>query len=250
MAEKEQLCLDNLRGFITFLAFSGCGHSLVSSILDAHKDIAISREMKILPNIYSGKYGREVAFNAIPMSSRRYTTKGRPHKGSNTYHLVPGQFNGQVSSPLFIGDKNGQGTIAGIVNKEDFLRKVVKAIQVPLYFIHIHRNPADLVAHTRKFCTSRSTRKTIIAVAGNCARVDKAVTIVSGKFNLISIKIEEFVADFDSQMSRLSAFLRLKFTKDYLDSCKKVLIPSALDEKNDIEWSKGCLSLLHTKFGL
>lgn len=235
MDAKEQPYLGNLRGFVSFLSFSGCGHSLISSLIDAHKDAVVSREIGILSKLFSGVLGKEGAISAIFAHSKKYTSSGRYHKGSNTSHLVPNQFNGTSAAPQILGDKLGYNTVANIARKPDFLTTVLSTLDLPIYFIHIYRNPLDVVSHTRKFYTQFSLYETVCKVRRKYLLTHLAVKRIK-TLPLLSIKIEDFVEKPKSSLITLLSFLKLDNYTHYIDDCASIINPSLLVERDDVKW--------------
>lgn len=231
MEIKELSCSLNPSTFILFLSFSGNGHSLLSSLLDAHENIVISREQRIVQKLIKGEVSKEDAFKSIIKSSKSYTLRGRPHKGSNTSHLVPNQSNGTFTSLKALGDKNGWGTVATISNRES-LNLLRNTLGIRLSFIHIYRNPFDVVAHTRKFYPRYSLQSTIDRVISKYKAVCYCLSLVPS----ISLSLEDLVNFPTRFLSYILNSLSLEYSEDYLTSCSSIIDSSKLKSKTNIKW--------------
>jgi SAM-dependent methyltransferase len=226
--------------FVSFLSFSGCGHSLVSSLLDAHKNIIISREQKSLQRLYNQHYTKEQLFSAIAESSASYTIRGRPHKGSNTHHLVLDQYNGMAADTRVIGDKSGFDTVKSCQDTK-FLEGVTKKLDMPIDFIKVTRNPFDQVAHMRKFCTQFPLRDIVRRVTARIELTENA-TKVAEDFGcrVFKVRLEDFVDDPGLWLNEMLMFLGLLPYEHYIQDCKRVVNPSLVNEKDDVEWNQDC----------
>lgn len=243
MQKREPSTYANLKGFVSFLSFSGSGHSLVSSLLDAHKNITISREQLILQRLYKEELSRTKAFHHIVSASSNYTLKGRPHKGSNTSHLVPNQFNGNSRHIKFLGDKNGYGTVSGITCKVNFLEDLDRIIKLPLYFIHVYRNPYHSIAHSFRCYPRLDIHTSANRLISKYLQTDIAINnVLEFGYPLISVKYESLVLDPPSILTNLLSFFSLTPTKSYLSSCSSIIDSSFLQEYSGRDWSPKIIS--------
>lgn len=230
--------MSNIRAFVSFLSSSGNGHSLVSSLLDAHRNVTVSRERQVLKRLIKNKEVEvKDMFEDIIAYSVKYTEKGRPHNGTGTSHLVPNQFNGfPYSYPLLvIGDKHGFGT-AKLIAQPNNLRLLERRLHLPIYFLHIHRNPFDTIAHLSKFYT-KSLDQVIETVGTRLAIVDIAMKKAKRLGKVLSFSIEDFVSNYRSYVRKVLRFLALEPYRGYIRDCSKVLRPDLLNERCEINWT-------------
>lgn len=233
MQEKELPFLDNLKGFVSFLSFSGNGHSLISSLIDAHKNAIVSREKLVLMRLYNEKLDRAGALRNILRGSSSYTLRNRPHKGSGTSHLVPNQFNGRADPLHIIGDKHGNGTSSYLATKPNFLQDVTKKLGLPIKFIHIYRNPYNVIAHMTKF-SKFSTRSSANKVIYRYHVVDKAIKLSIS--SVLSIKFESLINRPKLTLKQIIEFLDLPVYECYLRNCASIIKPILLSEHNEVSW--------------
>ena len=235
MDEKNASSLKNLRGIVSFLSFSGCGQSLLSSMIDAHKNAVVSREELLLNKLYDGRIDKQTMFLVAIESSLRYTKRGRLHRGSNTSHLVPNQSNGASSDIHILGDKHGYGVVDYIVKHKDYLRKVQSLLGLPIYFIHVRRNPCDVIAHARKFDVRCSISEIAEKVSNRFIRLKAALERV-GKGNYLTVSCEELVNNCSETLEKVLDFLHLSAYNGFIADCEKIVNKSKIFERNDVKW--------------
>lgn len=243
MPRNEQSCFDNLRGFVSFLSFSANGHSLVSSLIDAHKNAVVSRERSILTRIYKDNLEINKAFTTIIKASQNYTARGRPHNGSGTKHIVPGQFSGTYTNLHIIGDKHGYGVSSYIVNHKDYLKKISITIRKPIYFIHIYRNPFDVVARLKDFY--KGTLDAIISkVSRRYMIVDRALSIIGERYKVLHLNFNNLLINTTKTLRNLLTFLHLEIYSGYMRSCKSIIDYSIPNERLRMGWKASHIDAL------
>lgn len=236
--------LRNLRGIVSFLSFSGCGHSLLSSMIDAHRNAIVSREQLLLNKLYLGRIDKDKMLKAAIVSSGKYTQLGRFHKGSNTSHLVPNQSNGVSSDIHILGDKHGFGVVAYINGCSDYLSRLNSILMLPIYFIHMQRNPLDVIAHTRKFETRHSISMIAKKVESKFLLLREALKKV-GKSNYLTVSYEELVNHCDDTLIKILDFLHLDSYKGFTADCAKIVDKSKVNEWDDVNWTPLSLEIAH-----
>jgi hypothetical protein len=188
-------------------------------MLDAHKDIVISRELKALEKVYLNNIDKEKILNGIISASESYTLRGRPHNGTHTSHLVPGQFNGKTNSPLMIGDKHGFGTTSCILKYADFTQVVESKLNLPIYFIRVYREPGKTAEYLNDFYKSgiKATRAKVIK---RFELSNKAAGLVP---NVLTIHFDSFVKSPVKYLRTILNFLNVENYKGYLQSCANII---------------------------
>ena len=174
-------------------------------------------------------YNRELTFAPIIRNSSNYTKRNRFHSGSQTYHLVPGQFNGFSKKPIVIGDKNGYGTVSGIYNADYVIRDI---LGIPIHYIHVYRNPYDTIAYLNRFYKS-GLGGTTAKVLRRLDCIDKVLYKVG---DYLSIRYEDLMLDTSSILNKVLSYLDLPIYKGFIESCRKVLRPGLLHFKQTIDW--------------
>ena len=234
MVKRLQLDCSQLKCFVGFISFSGNGHSLVSSILDAHKQAIISREKCILWNIEGMKVAPERVFTYIARASQIYTDNGRPHKGSGTKHIVLGAHNGFVERPLVIGDKHGFGTAVRIKNNPELLKMMRKKLGLPLKFIHVYRTPFAATEHYRRFRPHQDLDRAIWHIKQRYSIVESALKNLT---NYHSVKMEDLLRNPKGVIRKLLNYVGLSPYPGYLKGCEELINPEFLNQYLFTDWT-------------
>jgi len=242
MAVKKQHSLSNLVKFVSFLSFSGNGSSLISSLIDAHKHALVSREQLLLVRLYKRTISKNHLVTSVIAHSIQYSRLGRPHKGSNSYHKVPNQYNGASGDVRVLGDKSAYGTALNLVNSPKFLSTVSSTLGLPIYFIHTYRNPYDVTAHMRKFYTKYSMDETVNRITHRYSIIDRALSLVNGHAPILSINFNHFVSDPEHTLTQVLNFISLSPYSNYLKDCSSIVKPALLHEASDVSWTDNQLS--------
>ena len=231
MQGKSQYDLTKLKYFVSFISMSGSGHSLLSSMIDAHKNAIVSRECCIFRRVVKKGNSNRLNLETIIRSSEKYTSNGRLHKGSKTSHLVPGQFNGRAYPLLVIGDKNGYGTASAIIRYNPIPSKIAK---IPIRYIHVYRNPYDTIAYLNNFysCSIDSVIKRILR---RLQEIHEALLKIK---NYLSIKYEDLITDTKTTLRKVLNYLSLEPYNGFIRSCKEIINPTLLHFNQNIDWTK------------
>jgi len=234
MEERKPPCLDNLTAFVSFLSSSGNGHSLISSLIDAHKNAMVCREKMVLTRLYSGKLDKAGVIRNVTVGSAKYTLAGRLHKGSNTSHIVPNQFNGKADPLYIIGDKHGTGVASHLANKPRFLQSITKKLNLPIKFIHVYRNPYNVIAHMTKFYPKYSTIASAKRVIYRFNITDRAIKESINP--VLSIKFESLIENPRIILNQIMDFLSLPIYRGFIRDCASIINPILLTEYNEVSW--------------
>jgi hypothetical protein len=236
MARRKPPFSFDLNGIVAFASFSGCGHSLVSSIIDGHKNAIISREQKVLLRLYTGRIDPPQAWSAIYNASLHYTKRGRWHKGSETSHIIPGHYNGTAKDVVnILGDKHGLGFIRNVSECPDFIQKIKSITNLPLHILHIYRNPFDVIAHSYKFMPERNLDGVVKLVVRRFKLANYAVQVAKNWSNVLDVKLEDLSG---IQISNILQFLGLEDYEDFIQSADSIIVRSLMDESGVVEWSE------------
>ena len=104
---KNKKSYKNIEKFCLFIGYPRSGHSVVGSILDAHKNIIISHELDVLKYIDQG-LKKEIIYGSILRNSLMKSIRGREQTG---YKFdIPNEWQGRFDELKIIGDKKGGRT--------------------------------------------------------------------------------------------------------------------------------------------
>lgn len=218
--------------FCIFVGYPRSGHSLLSSLIDAHPYIAIADEFNVLQKLGYG-LDKDTLFRYLEYNSSIF---GKLHRERTGYHYyVPGQSQGICSNLKILGDKKGNATIRELMNDNSLLDRLEKLIGIPVYFIHVVRNPFDNIATwsaRSKFSLEETTDKyfstvnTIEWLRERCS-----------KEHFIDIYHEEIIARPKVELKRVMQFLEIdNINEDYLNACASIVFKSPNKPSEKINW--------------
>ena len=229
ITEGEQQALSHVRTYVAFLSCSCSGHSLVSSLLDAHKNAVFSREIKAVRLLIESGDKMGVLVR-IMRRSETYTKQGRFHKGSNTSHLVPNQHNGVSERVEVIGDKHGGGT-TGVLKVGRNIQVLKDVVGVPVRFIYLDRNPLDHIGAIYKGWGKTLTKRGWESISDGSVSI--YLRVMNGiikclealdKNEVIRIKYERLVENPTRVLTQLVEELGLNAERGYIKDCSSIIV--------------------------
>lgn len=228
-ASVETLCL--------FIGYARSGHSLIGSLLDAHRNAIIADELDALKYIQAG-FSENQLFYLLLRNSEQSARAGRERTGYS--YRVPGQWQGRFEELRVIGDKMGRTAAARFVAFPKLLDTLCGRFHVKTKFLHVIRNPYDIIS------TMALAHPRALEVA--CDRFFEVVEDV-GKIKrrcqtgmVHDLRHEDFVGDPKNELRKVCAFLNLEPGDDYLDACARIVYKSPHKSREKISWSPGLIA--------
>jgi len=134
------------KGVKTYCMFIGTGrsgHTLIASLIDAHPNAVISNEVNTLQYVIN-RYEKSRIFSMILRNSRRHAKQKKIWTGYS--YFVENQMQGAFTRIDVIGDK--KGGISTDILKENvvILDEIIEKWNVEFKFIHVIRNPFDVIS--------------------------------------------------------------------------------------------------------
>lgn len=212
---------------------------MVGSLLDAHPDIVIAHEYDILGSFREFN-SREAVFDALMQTSEEQAAQGRI---SNKYSFkIDNAFQGNSSKPRIIGDKKGSRSSIRINENPALLDEFQQKVQLPLKLIHVIRNPFDILTTKGGYKNGEPCEVTEsqIRIAINQLELEANVNdrlIRSGKYDIYSFKHESLIESPEKVLSALVTWLGCECSDTYLESCTKILFPSAQLSRLKYPWT-------------
>lgn len=232
---------DKVETYCTFIGYSRSGHSLIAALLDAHPNIVMSHELKVLKYIQSALDRNALYYLLYQI------TKAKGHSwqrmGGYTYD-VPNQWQGAFKEIKVIGEKHGEFTACYLAVNPHLLPKLRKVVGVPVKFIHIVRNPFDNIATMaiRKAekrgteVNDRDITNNIERYFGICQAVMKVKSMVDTA-EVLDIHYEDFIKEPQAQLRQICCWLGVETSLDYLTDCQKVVYKSPRKSRHKIQWT-------------
>ena len=226
---------DAVETFCMFVGYPRSGHSLVGSLIDAHRHAIIAHELNALKCRRYGFSRRQIYFMLRENSQVFTEHKGRSYSGYS--YRVPNQWQGRYEKLRVIGDKFGDRSIEAIMTWPWALDKLQATIGIPMKFVHVIRNPFDNISTIRK--------KTGRARRDMDQSIDWYFSLVEGCHQLrerhgeavIDFYLEKMIADPKAELGRLTAFLGLDAPDDYLADCASIVFDKPRKTQRDAEWT-------------
>jgi hypothetical protein len=228
----------DIRTYCMFVGYPRTGHSLIGSLLDAHPNIVIAHELDAL-KLFQRGFSRQQVFHLLLENSKKMAATGRAHSGYS--YEVHDQWQGRFEKLLVLGDKKGATSAMRFYLDRGLLDFVKDKIATELKFVHVIRNPYDVLATM----TRRSPRKTFDR------HVDVFFKLCSGMETLkkqlrpaqmFDVRLESFIEDPKPHLDRLCSFLGVKADSGYLEDCTNIVFESPKKSRFDISWSRESLA--------
>jgi len=139
-------CARALRGadtFVQFVGFPRSGHSLLGSILDAHRQALVAHELDAM-GLFEKGLSAPLVFSLIHANSVAFSRHGRYWNGFS--YQMPGQHNGACEHLRVIGDKKGDWAVRWFAADPALLERVWRQVKLACKWILVVRHPLDNIA--------------------------------------------------------------------------------------------------------
>ena len=223
--------------FVSFIGWARTGHSLIGSLLDAHKNVIISNELHAFDMFKD--IPRENLFEEIINNSYESRLHNRP-VSEEYYQFIDGGHQGTYKNRLdVIGDKKGGGTLVKYRKNKKVVERFKNYIQVPLKFILVLRNPIDSISTSliKRPSDFMSRYKTYI---NNFETLEMFLNNYSSITHIV--RFEDIITDFNPTFTSLLDFLNLSKDEEYINNCSSIIFNNIPQSRNKFEWDEESLS--------
>lgn len=224
---------DNVQCFCLFVGYPRSGHTLVGSLLDAHRHVLIGLELDALRYIKFG-FQREQLFYLLAENSRLHAQRGRQWTGYS--YQVPGQWQGQAEQVKVIGDKRGGDSARRLSRDFTLLDRLRETVKVPVKVVHVVRNPYDNIA-TMVLRGDARTLPLAIELYRSLTQVAERVRRHTAPEDFITVHHERFIADPQVELSGLCNFLGIDAPPSYLADCSAIVFDAPHKTRYRVPWS-------------
>lgn len=231
-SSKYRELFDQVKTYCLFIGYPRSGHSLISSLIDAHPNAIMAHRLNSLKYVQAGFTEKEL-FYLLLRNSQRFAKTGRKLTGYR--YAVPHQWQGRFQNLQVIGDQEGKGTTRWLEANSALLPRLFGMKNLHIKFIHVIRNPYDNIS-TWAGRTHRSLAYTIHRYFSLCqtnARLKESID----KGNVIDIRYETFLDGPETGLRHLCHFLDLKIADDYLSDCAGIVYKSPHQSRRDAPWT-------------
>ncbi|GIW70519.1 MAG: hypothetical protein KatS3mg102_0061 [Planctomycetota bacterium] len=223
-AEVERFCL--------FVGYPRSGHSLLGSLLNAHRHVVLAHEVNVLKFARLG-FGREQLFGLILHGERLFAERGR--RQTEFDYTVPGQWQGRYERLRVIGDKRGGSTARLLAKVPGLLERLRRQLGVPLRLIHHIRNPFDNISTIAR----RAHKALEQGIEEYFERVERVCRVLerAQPGEVMESFHEDLVADPRRELARLLDWLELEAEPEYLEACAGIVFPSPRKSREQAPWT-------------
>jgi hypothetical protein len=224
---------DHIRYFCLFVGYPRSGHTLVGSLLDAHRHAIIGLELDVLRYIRFG-FSRAQIFLLLVENSRLQAKRGRQWTGYSYY--VPNQWQGRAEQIRVIGDKRGGDTSRRLARDFSLLDRLRRRVGLPLKVIHVVRNPYDNIATMCLRGDAPGLDQAIDAyfsMADTVARVQQHLPAS----DFITVHHEDIIAHPIAEIANLCEFLELCADSNYLRDCASIVFEHPNRSRSKVAWT-------------
>jgi hypothetical protein len=209
---------------------------MIGGLLDAHPNMIISDEVDVLQYVAEG-FSREQIFHLLLHTSKRELMKGRvTARRLDPYSfLVPDQWQGRYSQLLAIGDSTAGKSTQRLAKHPYLIEKLEMVMDgIPVKIIQVIRNPFDPIS-IMMIRGKRSFENALKHYFEDCETIGKLRRDLNHE-DLYSVRYEDFVERPASNLTSLCNFLGVEITKDYLESCKRIMNDTPDQSRHMIDW--------------
>ncbi|NVO12137.1 MAG: sulfotransferase [Bacteroidales bacterium] len=216
--------------YCMFVGYPRSGHSLIGALLSAHKNVMIAHELDALGYITKG-FNKKQLFYLIYDKDREFTKSGCMESGYSYY--VPNQWQGKFEKLYVIGDKKGGVSSKMLFQDPYLLEKLKSKLNMPIKIIHVTRNPFDVISGINLWYPTPLIDS--ISYFFSLCDANKKI-INSKKYDIVSIKYEDFAISPDKYIKLLCDFINVECFDNYIVDCKKLVRDTRNKNRNKIEW--------------
>jgi len=231
---KNSAFFCDIRTYCMFVGYPRTGHSLIGSLLDAHPNIVIAHELDALRLVNHG-FSRRQVFNLVLENSRNMAVSGRSHSGYS--YEVPNQWQGRFEQLQVLGDKKGATSAMRFYREPRLLAAVRTKIGGELKFVHVIRNPYDVLATMARRSPHKTLATHIDVFFRLCSSIESLKTRVEPN-EIFDVRLESFIDDPQPQLKQLCSFLGVRAAAGYLNDCASIVFKSPKKSRFDIQWDR------------
>ena len=224
----------NVERYCLFVGYPSSGHSLFGALLDAHREVMLSHELDALKYVRA-HFSRDQLYALITERSKAFIASGGIW--NNYDYLVPGQWQGRFEKLRVIGDKKGGLTALQVREDPRLLHRLQSLVKVPLAFIHMTRNPYDVIATRLK---RHREGMELAWYADRFFEHADGVRIArefAGPERWFDVRHEDVVADTRAKVAQACAFLGVDAPAAYLDACAAKVFESPKRTRATAPWT-------------
>ncbi len=248
---QYERAFQDLDKFCMFIGHPRSGHTIVGSLLDAHPNIIIAHEQDILEYIERGIREKELyhfLLNNSQQHGKNREDLANTGKEKDYSYNVPNQWQGRFQKLKVIGDNKGGATSRRLRQDMSLLETAFNAVNKPIHFIHVIRNPYDniasiLVKGKGNWAIPEFCIKHYFSLCETVEQVQKKLAVE--QFH--QLRHEDFVSSPKTTLSKLCEFLGQPASEDYLHDCASIVFESPNKTRTKIQWKTEHIEQIKTE---
>lgn len=228
-----------VEAYVMFIGYPRSGHSLVGALLDAHPHAVVALEMGALKYIHAG-FDRQRLFWLIRRNAEAAAVRGRSLQEYR--YAVPGQWQGQAERIRVIGDKQAEGATLRLRARPWLLDRLREKVRVPVYLVHVARNPFDNIATmARRAAHVSGGMPDLHAAVARYFRLCETVMNMKERNgeSVFDLHHEVLLAQPRQELARLCRWLGLDPAPDYLAACAGIVYDAPHWSRLEVNWPDG-----------
>ena len=236
-------------------------------MLDAHPDMIIANECDAFmtwlrtPKL---ELNKRFLFNALYLDSRKSATSGgrsSDMKNKKGYSLsISSSWQGRFRKLKVIGNKQAGGTTSVYLTDPSFFvdkcEELAETLRIPIYMIHVVRNPFDMIATRLHYVAGMGTPHKLLTSNSSTpakqydgekmtSRIDKMFNLSEAVMNIsrmckakiLHVHIEDLIKRPNSAIQSLCDGLDLECSADYVQQCYNKTFKSVSRTRDLLVWS-------------
>ncbi len=241
-ASKHEASFKNIETCCFFIGYPRSGHSIISSVMDAHPNCLIAHRMDSIRYFEMG-YKLLDIFYLMLRNSERF---GKSNRKLTAYEYnIPNQWQGRFSTLKVIGDQEGKWSTLRLANRPEVLEKLLQIKTVKLRFIHVIRNPFDNIStwalRTADDIDSRTLK--YFDLVEKVASIQKHLA----PEQILNIRHEEFIKEPEKWIKTIFNFIDLEIDTPFIKDCTSIIFQKENKSRNKVKWSLESIEKVENK---
>ncbi|XP_062516892.1 uncharacterized protein LOC134192206 [Corticium candelabrum] len=245
-----------MKSVLLFIGYPRSGHTLVSALLDAHPHVALANEYDLFYkwSMFTETQKRaKFIYSELYRSSVDAPTSRDVDKGNAAWNYsVPHQWNGRYDQYVeVIGDKKGGGTtrMLSSVRSTDVVDELKRAVNVPVRFLHVIRNPYDNIATmairsvvNRKFISEGK----VLNDTGLVAKAIKSYfslvkqnDALRSHLKPLDVHSADVTRNPRQALKQICDFVNITCNAEYLKDCASIVFARPSRTRENVVWTAG-----------
>lgn len=217
-----------MKYWLSFMGYPRSGHTLVAAILNANPNVICSNQLHIF---------NESDINIQHI--RQYSKRPETWKSTTQIPHVPKQ------EITVLGDKTGHRTVDLLGKNPQRLGDFKAAVEVPIKWIHVVRNPFDNLATWGKLEYEVKLRKKMQTtqhaeldiVIQEYRKLNETITRLRRSEDVLTVNHEFIITQMHNTLEKIAEFLEISFDPIWRDNVRGTVWNKPRITRNNVRWS-------------